>query len=80
MTKDDGQNVRTQGTVDDQKTDVPKVIDTSTPPPQIDRKSKTPSQHESYDNYLYRIRAPHTNAEKTMGGKKIGNHGHRKGL
>lgn len=74
MTKVDGQNVRTRGTVDDPKTDAYKVIDATTPPHQIDRESKTPGQNESYDNYLYRIRAHHTNAEKRMRTKKIENH------
>jgi len=72
MTNEDGRNVEAPGIPVGQKADAPRVVDPATPPHQIDRAVRPPDQYESYDSYLYRVRAHRTNAEIAMRPKKAG--------
>jgi len=72
MANEDGRNVEPSGTLEDQKADAPRVVDPAAKPHQIDQAVKSPDQYESYESYLYRVRAHRTNAEIAMRPKKAG--------
>ena len=75
MTNADGREIGPPGTIDDQKADEPLVVEPAATPHPIDPGVKSPDQYESYDSYLYRIRAHRTNAEIAMRAKDTGNDG-----
>lgn len=75
MANRDGRNVEPPGTLEDSKADAPRVVDLAAKPHQIDRVARPPDQYESYESYLYRVRAHRTDAEIAMRPKKAGNDG-----
>lgn len=72
MTNEDGRNVEPSGTPEDQKADAPRVVDPAAKPHQIDRAVRPPDQYESYERFLYRVRAHRTTADIAMRPKKAG--------
>jgi len=72
MTNEDGRNVEAPGILVGRKADASRVVDPAVPPHQIDRAVIPPDPYESYESYLYRVRAHRTNAEIAMRPKKAG--------
>lgn len=72
MSNEDGRNVELPRTIKDRGVDVPRVVDPVVTPPQIDRAATPPDPYESYESYLYRVRAHRTDAEIAMRSKKAG--------